>query len=74
MLEKLKHDFEAYKGTNVDLDKAVLLLHVCVNVYTEPKEKVGHLQLLGAVQYAQTRMKAGMGKMDPSMDHSGQMV
>jgi len=61
------------QGTNVDLDKAVLLLHVCVNVYTEPKEKVGHLQLLGAVQYAQTRMKAGMGKMDPSMDHSGQM-
>ena len=66
--------FDTIQGTKEHLDKAVLLLHVCVNVYTEPKEKVGHLQLLGAVQYANARKQGQMGKMDPSMDHSGQMV
>jgi len=41
-------------GDKNHIDKAVLLLHVCVNVFTEPKDKVGHLSLLQAVQYAQT--------------------
>lgn len=43
------------QGTKEQIDKAVLLLHVCVNVYTEPKDKVGHMQLLAAVQYAQNK-------------------
>lgn len=43
------------QGTKDQIDKAVLLLHVCVNVYTEPKDKVGHMQLLAAVQYAQNK-------------------
>ena len=40
------------QGPKDAVDKAVFLLHVCVNVYTEPKEKVGHFSLLAAVEYA----------------------
>ena len=33
-------------------DRAIFLLHVCLNVYTKPKEKVGQWTLLQAVHYA----------------------
>lgn len=45
------------------VDKAILLLHVCVNVFTEPKDKVGHLSLLQAVQYAQGGLKGAAVEM-----------
>lgn len=55
------------QGTKDQIDKAVLLLHVCVNVYTEPKDKVGHMQLLAAVQYAQNKdnENGDNGHVDP---------
>ena len=34
------------------IDRAIFLLHVCLNVYTKPKEKVGQWTLLQAVHYA----------------------
>jgi len=44
-------------GSKELIDRAILYLHVCVNVYTEPKEKVGHMPLLQAVQYTQKENK-----------------
>lgn len=38
-------------GSKDLIDRAILMLHVCVNVYTEPKEKVGHMPLMTALQY-----------------------
>ena len=43
-------------GPKEAVDKAVFLIHVCVNVFTEPKEKVGHLSLLEAVEYGLGRI------------------
>jgi len=39
-------------GQQDQIDRAVFLLHVCLNVYTKPKEKVGQWTLLQAVHYA----------------------
>jgi len=39
-------------GQQDQIDRAIFLLHVCLNVYTKPKEKVGQWTLLQAVHYA----------------------
>lgn len=57
------------QGSKENIDKAMLLLHVCVNVYTEPKDKVGHMQLVQAVQYAQN--KDGENQFKPRNGDAG---
>ena len=39
-------------GTDV-IERVNLLLHVCVNVYHEARDKIGSLNMLQAVQYGQ---------------------
>jgi len=42
------------QGPKELVDKAVFLLHVCVNVFTEPRTKVGHLSIVEAIEYAKS--------------------
>ena len=40
------------------IERVNLLLHVCVNVYHEARDKIGNLNMLQAVQYGQA-LKVG---------------
>jgi len=64
-------------GQQDQIDRAIFLLHVCLNVYTKPKEKVGQWTLLQAVHYARGNDSNKQNMTQPPVpypDHQNGMI